>query len=192
MYEASDGSLFDAQGQRKYLVPAEAKRFLSAAAQADAPTKLFAQLLYLTGCRLSEGLALTPRLIDAEGRRVVFRTLKRRKLTHRAVPAPAAFMRDLLAHADSHGLDDRLFPWCRQTGWRRIRTLMDKAGIEGPQASPKGLRHQFGVHAIGQKIPESAVGRWLGHASGKSTRVYTFVVGAEERALAERMWRIDR
>ena len=39
-----------------------------------------------------------------------------------------------------------------------------------------------------QGLVVAPVGRWLGHASAKSTRVYTFVVGAEERALAERMW----
>jgi integrase/recombinase XerD len=187
-YEVDETRLFNAEGQRKYLIPVEAKRYLAAAAHADRPTRLFAQLLYLTGCRLSEGLAITPKLIDVEGQRVVFRTLKRRKLLYRAVPVPTWFLRELVAYASELEPEERLFPWCRQTGWRRIRALMDAASIEGPQASPKGLRHQFGCQAIGQKIPESAVGRWLGHASPKSTRVYTFAVGAEERALAERMW----
>ena len=191
-YEVDETRLFNGEGQRKYLIPAEARRYFAVAARADRQTRLFAQLLYLTGCRLSEGLAITPKLIDAEGQRVVFRTLKRRKLTYRAVPVPMRFLRELLAYASEHEPEERLFPWCRQTGWRRVRTLMLAASIEGPQATPKGLRHQFGCHAIGQKIPESAVGRWLGHANAKSTRVYTFVVGAEERALAKRMWRDGR
>jgi integrase len=90
----------------------------------------------------------------------------------------------------SHGYDpeQRLFPWTRQTGWRRIKVLMEAAAIAGPQATPRGLRHRLGVHAIGMQISESAVGRWLGHASPKSTRIYTFALGAEERALARRMW----
>ncbi|MEI9927612.1 MAG: site-specific integrase [Sphingomonas sp.] len=129
-----------------------------------------------------------PRRLDVESKRIVFRTLKRRKLIFRAVPVPAAFMRELVAFACDLRADDRLFPWCRQTGYRRICALMEAAEIKGPQASPKGLRHQFGIHAIGLKIPESAVGRWLGHASPKSTRVYTVAVGTEERALAKRMW----
>lgn len=183
-----EAQLFNAEGQRKYLIAAEAKRYLAATARADRQTRLFGQLLYYSGCRLSEGLALTPKLIDVEGQCVVFRTLKRRKLIYRAVPMPARFLRELIAYAASLNLEERLFPWSRQTGWRRIRWLMDSASIEGPQGTPKGLRHQFGCHAIGQKIPESAVGRWLGHANAKSTRVYTFVVGSEERALAKRMW----
>lgn len=183
-----EGQLFSPSGERKYLQSSEAKRLLAAARTAAADTRLFCQLLFYTGCRLSEGLAITPRLIDAEARHVVFRTLKRRRLTYRAVPVPARFMRELAAFAKGHDADQLIFPWSRQTGWRRIKLLMDAAGIVGCHATPKGLRHQFGCHAISRQIPESAVGRWLGHASSKSTRIYTFVVDAEERALARRMW----
>jgi integrase len=187
-YESDEAQLFDAEGQRKYLHAGEAKRLLAAAARADRRTQLFCQLLYYTGCRISEGLALTPKRLDVEAKHVVFRTLKRRKLTYRAVPVPARLMRDLAALARDCEPEERIFPWSRQTGWRRIKVLMDAAAITGPQATPKGLRHQFGVHAIGQKIPESAVGRWLGHANPTSTRIYTRAFGAEERALAKRMW----
>lgn len=184
-----EGRLFDAEGQRKYLHALEARRLLAAAARADLSSNLFCRLLYYTGCRLSEGLAVTSRLLDDEAKCIVFRTLKRRKRVFRAVPVPATFLRELVAFAREMGPDERLFPWCRQTGYRRIRALMQAAAIEGPQASPKGLRHQFGIHAIGRQIPESAVGRWLGHASTKSTRIYTLALGTEERALAKRMWR---
>ena len=187
-YGMDETRLFDAEGQRKYLNATEAARLLAVAARANPATRLFCQLLYYSGCRLSEGLALTPRLIDAEAQRVVFRTLKRRRLAYRAVPMPTALIRDLVAAARGRDPDERLFAWSRQTGWRRIKELMEAAGITGPQATPKGLRHQFGIHAIGRQIPESAVGRWLGHASVKSTRVYTYAVGAEERELAKRMW----
>jgi integrase/recombinase XerD len=187
-YALDETRLFDGHGQRKYLLATEARRLLAAAARADERTRLFCRLLYYSGCRLSEGLALTPRLLDTEALRVVFRTLKRRRLVYRAVPIPATLMRDLLALARASAPDDRLFPWSRQTGWRHIKALMQIAGITGPQATPKGLRHQFGVHAIGQKIPEGTLQRWMGHAKGSSTQIYTFTVGAEERALAKRMW----
>lgn len=185
-----EGQLFDGNGERKYLTQGEAKALLAVARKADRASRLFCQLLYYSGCRCSEGLQVTPRRLDAATGKVIFRTLKRRRTVYRGVPVPRRFLNELLAFAaaSNTGPDDRLFPWCRQTAWRRIRALMDSAGIAGPQATPKGLRHQFGCHAIGRQVPESAVGRWLGHASAKSTRVYTFVVGAEERALAERMW----
>lgn len=51
---------------------------------------------------------------------------------------------------------------------------MDLAGIEGPQATPKELRHGFGCHDISFGLPESLVDRLMGHADGggKSTRIY--------------------
>ena len=62
---------------------------------------------------------------------------------YRAVHVPRHFLRELLAYAEGHGPDERLFPWCRQTAWRRIKAVMETAGIEGPQATPKGFRHQW-------------------------------------------------
>ena len=184
--------LFDGNGQRKYLTNGEAKALLRAARKADVRTRLFCRLLYYTGCRLSEGLQVTRRRLDIETGRVIFRTLKRRRTVFRAVPVPRPFLRELAEFAETQGLapDSLLFPWCRQTAWRHIRALMQCAGIEGPQASPKGFRHGFGCHGIGSGLPESLVGRQLGHAEGgKSTRIYTYVMDAEERALAARMWR---
>lgn len=189
-YTTGEGQLFDLNGQRKYLTHGEARNLLVAARKADRQTRLFCGLLYYTGCRISEALQVTPRRLDAETGRIIFRTLKRRRTIYRAVPVPVRFLRDLAAFAEMQRLepDARLFPWSRQTGWRRIRALADAAGIEGPQATPKGFRHQYGCHGVGCGLPESLVGRLLGHSSAKSTRVYTYVVNAEERAMAARMW----
>jgi integrase/recombinase XerD len=154
-YALDETRLFDGHGQRKYLLATEARRLLAAAARADERTRLFCRLLYYSGCRLSEGLALTPRLLDTEALRVVFRTLKRRRLVYRAVPIPATLMRDLLALARASAPDDRLFPWSRQTGWRHIKALMQIAGITGPQATPKGLRHQFAPCNAGWATPKA-------------------------------------
>lgn len=187
-FETEEGRLFDAGGQRKYLHAREARRLLNAAARVEPRTRLFCELLYYTGCRISEGLALTPRLLDADSQRVVFRTLKRRARVHRAVPVPATLMHDLSALARHLDQDARLFPWCRQTAWRKIKALMGDAAIDGPQATAKGLRHQFGIHAIGSKVPESYVQRWMGHSRLRNTHIYLFATGPEERAVAERMW----
>ncbi|WP_165363699.1 tyrosine-type recombinase/integrase [Sphingobium cupriresistens] len=122
-----EGQLFTAEGERKYLTHGEAKALLAVARKADRQTRLFCRLLYYTGCRVSEGLQITPRRLDMETGRVVFRTLKRRRTVFRGVPLPHRFLAELLAFAQSAelGSDDRLFPWCRQTAWRRIRALME-------------------------------------------------------------------
>lgn len=185
---ADSFDLFDVNGERKYLDAGEARRFLAAARAADLHARLFCEVLFYTGCRISEALELVPRRLDIEGRRIVFRTLKRRRLIYRAVPVPTRLMRDLHAWARTLRPDDELFPWCRQTGWRTIKTIMDAARIRGPQATPKGLRHQFGIHAIAVNIPETLLQRWMGHARARTTRIYTVVGGSEERKLAKRMW----
>lgn len=189
----SDGSaeifdLFDIYGQRKYLDMREARAFMAAARAAEMPARLFCEVLFYTGCRISEALELTPRRLDAEGRRIIFRTLKRRKLTYRAVPVPTRLMRDLQSLARRLEPGDALFPFCRQTGWRIVKAVMDQAGVDGPQATPRGLRHQFGIHAIEVNVPEALLQRWMGHARARTTRIYTVFGGSEERKLAERMW----
>uniref|UniRef100_UPI0030D89B0B tyrosine-type recombinase/integrase n=1 Tax=uncultured Sneathiella sp. TaxID=879315 RepID=UPI0030D89B0B len=88
-------------------------------------------------------------------------------------------------------LSQRLWPWSRTTGWTRIKEVMDAAGISGPQASPKGLRHGFAVYAMLAGVPLTIVSKWLGHSSIKTTAIYTEVVGAEERIFAENLWKTD-
>ncbi len=115
-------SLFDARGQRKYLCDSERRAFLATANKADAPTRIFCHLLAYTGCRISEGLGLTPRHLDADGLRAIFRTLKRRKLIYRAVPIPPALFADLLTLAKGGAADAPRWQWRRQTArpwwWR--------------------------------------------------------------------------
>src|SRR5690606_4497837 len=62
------------------------------------------------------------------------------------------------------------------------------AGVKGGQATPKGLRHGFGVSAIQSKVPLNLVQRWLGHADIKTTAIYTSAMGEEERQIAAQMW----
>ena len=151
--------LFDGSGRRKYLCEAELARFQKSLRKADRPTRAFCQLIAMTGCRISEALATTPTHLDRDAKRVIFRTLKRRKVAFRAVPVPDALLRELVALANGLGEDDRLWPWSRQTGWRKIHALMDSAGIIGPMAMPKGLRHAYGIRAAGEKVPPSLIQR---------------------------------
>lgn len=180
--------LFNRDGQRKYLCGSEGRRFLSAADQADEATRLFCRLLSFTGCRISEALELTPRRLDVESGRVILRTLKRRKRVFRAVPVPFTLMRDLALRARELDPDQPLWSWCRQTAWRRVKQVMAQAEIDGPQAAPRGLRHQFGVRAAECGVPMVLTQRWMGHADLRTTAIYQQAAGEEERRLAELMW----
>lgn len=66
---------------------------------------------------------------------------------------------------------------------------MEQANIpDGPHATPKGLRHGFGLHAVRCGIPVNLVQRWLGHANMATTAIYLQAMGREERDIAARMW----
>lgn len=189
--------LFDQNGRRKYLTAEERRAFLKAADSAPSEVRTLCHVLTFTGCRISEALALTADRIDRSGEQIIFESLKkRRKGVYRGVPVPTALL-DMLE--DVHDLramrrarSGELTPvWnmSRPTAWRHIKAVMEAAGIDdGPQASPKGLRHGFGVNAVSAGIPLNMVQKWLGHAQISTTAIYANAQGPEERNLAARMW----
>jgi integrase len=128
---------------------------------------------------------------------LVFESLKKRRTgIFRSVPVPPALLdtidmvhgiRELHARRGK-GRGVRLWPWSRMTGWRGVHAVMQAAGLEGVPASPKGLRHGFGVAAVTAGIPLNLVQKWLGHAQLSTTAVYANAVGAEEKDIARRMW----
>ena len=65
---------------------------------------------------------------------------------------------------------------------------MRAAGIEGPQACPRGLRHAYGVAAVQAGVPLTTLAAVLGHADLSTTAIYATAVGAEHRQLVSRLW----
>jgi integrase/recombinase XerD len=182
--------LYDGSGQRKYLTPEERQEFLRAAENAPQAVLTFCQTLAHSGCRLSEALALTAARVDLQAGVLIFESLKkRRKGVYRAVPVPTALLETLQSVHDLGALGDgRLWEWSRTTAWRRVREVMDAAAIRGLCASPKGVRHGFGIQAVTSAVPLNMTQKWLGHARLATTAIYTDAVGPEERRIAERMW----
>ena len=189
--------LHTADGARKYLTVGEREAFLKAAELAGRETRTLCMTLAYAGCRLSEALALTADRVDLAAGALVFESLKKRRIgIYRSVPVPPALLDALdLAHGLRHLQGKRgkgrgllLWPWSRMTGWRAVHGVMEVAGLSGPHASPKGLRHGFGVAAVSAGIPLNLVQKWLGHAQLTTTAIYADAVGAEEKDIARRMW----
>ncbi len=67
---------------------------------------------------------------------------------------------------------------------------MAAAGIKGPQATAKGLRHGFAVACVlvEPPVPLNVIQRWMGYTHICTTAIYLQVVGEEERRLAARLW----
>ena len=82
----------------------------------------------------------------------------------------------------------RIWTWVRSTAWLKIKKVMESAGLEGIKATPKGLRHAFGIACNQKQIQLNMTQKWLGHSDIKTTAIYSNTVGQEERNIAERLW----
>src|ERR1700724_202927 len=134
-------------GARKYLNVVERQRFAAAAETLAPEPRAFCLLLMWSGCRISEGLAVTPLAIDREAGTVTFITLKRRNTRiMRQVPIPAALINDLTTvfnlrerEQDPQLCSVRLWRLSRSTAWRYVKEVMKRAAVSGAAAMPKGL-----------------------------------------------------
>lgn len=196
-WPADAGSpLYDPRGNRKYLTISERSAFLKAAERMPPEVRTFCLMLAYTGARVSEVLALTPRRFDFSARLVLVETLKkRRRGVYRAIPVPTDLLAELnRVHAlervrrDDALAERRIWRWCRTSAWNHVKECMARAAISGPQATPKGLRHAFGVGTVQAGVPLNLLKKWLGHARLSTTEIYVEAVGAEEHAIAKRFW----
>nr|WP_319515152.1 site-specific integrase [uncultured Cohaesibacter sp.] len=194
--------LYDQYNNRLYINPEERDRFIKAANQIDCDIRSFCLTLLYTGIRLSEARELTVAAVQLDSRLISVRCLKKRnRHVMREVPIPPALVESLefvhgirtiqknMVHAHTKFLwsyNGR--PLARTTAYRWVKRVMDDAGIVGMQASPKGLRHGYGIHAIRSGIQLHMLKKWMGHASMNTTAIYATAVGKEELALADRMW----
>jgi len=200
----SEMRLHDPAGNRLYLNAEERAAFLAAARRQPARDRTLCEALHWTGCRPSELLEITPARIDLSGGTIAIRSLKKRrdaagqqKVVFRSVPVPAEFLDTLdIAHGIREAQKSRkkaavsIWALSRVRIWQIVTRVMEQAELpDGPNRSPKGLRHGFGVHAIVQGVPMHMVQKWMGHAQLSTTAIYADAVGKEEQDIAGRMWR---
>ena len=153
------------------------------------------ELLYATGLRVSELLALTPTHIDLDGG--VLTTMgKGRK--ERMVPfgdEAAQRIRHYLACGrplllGSHA-SPRLFvnarggALSRMGFWKILKAYGLQAGI-GRAISPHVLRHSFATHLLERGADLRAIQMMLGHADLSTTQIYTHVLDQRLRSVYER------
>lgn len=185
--------LYDDEAQRLYLNAAELRRFIAVANRAPPHIRRFALTLAYTGLRLSEARTLRYGSFQLEARVLSVQSLKKRRLgVVREVPISLA----LKAAFDALNQPEDAFIWPsgkqpipRSTAYRWIKRLMIEAGITGPRACPRGLRHAYGVAAVMAGVPLHMLQRWMGHARMETTAIYATVLGPEQLVVADRMWR---
>lgn len=191
-------SLYTTLGARKYVNLSERAALLAQLASLSNERRLLVLTLIWTGARISEVLALAPRSFQLENATVAIITLKRRRHAVREVPIPPSLLCELEVQFDLRSkqrdpamASAPIWDLHRVTAWRIIKGTMERAGIFGIHATPRGLRHAFGVATLAAGVPLNIVQRLLGHSSIVTTTIYTEAQGPEARALAERFWRFS-
>ena len=150
-------TLYDQDGHRKYLTPAERDAFLKAADDAELREVRTSCVTLVHRSRISEALALTADRIDLKDGAIIIESAKKRQRgVYRPVPVPPTFLGMLnMVHnvraaqkRRDRGKSVRLWNWSRKKGWYVVRAVMKAVRIAGQHATPKGLRHGFGIKAI--------------------------------------------
>jgi integrase/recombinase XerD len=147
------------------------------------------EVLYATGLRVSELVALPKSAADRNARML---TVRGKGNKERLVPlneAAKLAMRDylaLLAEAARHQQTKWLFPSFGEAGHltrqhfaRDLKELAVAAGLGADRVSPHVLRHAFASHLLHNGADLRVVQTLLGHSDISTTQIYTHVL--EER-----------
>jgi len=153
--------------------------------------RLILDLMWTTGARISEVLALTPASFIDDGYDfgVILKTLKQgpgrptkkslQRSPKRYVPISDHLLEDRIRsylHTGHFKKTQRLFPMVRQTVNRRIHALVEQVGGAPFSISCHTFRHSFAIHLLLYARPLKIVSLFLGHHSIDSTEIYTNVL----------------
>jgi len=178
-----------AKRRPRTLSSAEVERLLAAPGNANQPKALrdraLLELLYATGMRVSELVALNLADVDEEGKQVVVRSDRGDKVRHipvddRALQALQNYLKHgrpaLVKNATDHPalfLNLRGRVLTRQGMWLIIKEYAGQAGIPF-DVTPHTLRHSFAAHMLEtHKASLDEVRHFLGHASASTTQIYS-------------------
>lgn len=150
------------------------------------------EVLYASGARISEAVTLSTEGLERELStvRLLGKGNKTRlvPLGSRAQEALEAWLRQGRPHFARQGRAHEVFLSRRGTAlgraaaWRRVTAAAVRAGIRG-RVYPHALRHSFATHLLQGGADLRAVQELLGHASIRTTEIYTHVDAEEVRAL---------
>lgn len=153
--------------------------------------RLILDLMWTTGARISEVLALKPGSFIDDGYDfgVILKTLKQRagrprkaalqRSPKRYVPITDLHLQDRIQsylYAGRFKKNERIFPMTRQTVNRHINAIVERVGGAPFSISAHTFRHSFAIHLLLHGRPLKYVSQLLGHKSMDSTEIYTNVL----------------
>jgi integrase/recombinase XerD len=164
--------------ERLLEAPAASRSF---AAERD---RALLEVLYACGARVSEAVALRTSEIEPSLRvlRLTGKGSKTRivPLGQRAKEALEAWMSGGRTRIRGSARAERVFltksgrPMTRTDAWRAVKAAARRAGLPA-KVSPHTLRHSFATHLVEGGADLRSVQEMLGHASIRTTEVYTHV-----------------
>lgn len=165
-----------------YLLPEEVERLARAAGEGRNGERdpLLVEVLYQTGLRISEALALKPSKIRSfQGKPSLEVMGKGNKL--RLVACPQRLVDQLQAYAYRRGigLGDRFFPIGRKDAHYIISQAGKRAGL-GKRVYPHLLRHSDAIERLRQTGNPKALQHHLGHSSMVMTMRYLSTLTVED------------
>jgi integrase/recombinase XerD len=165
----------------KFLSASEYQSLLGEAAKLSTPEArrdaVMLELLYATGLRIGELVALNTENIDLEQNYVRIDSKRQVPFDHRLGPVLGNFLRndrlDLLYDETEQALflNRRGKRLTRQGFWQIIKGYASKAGLGG-KVTPQTLRHSFARRKLQNGVELNQLQRLLGHAFISSTRIY--------------------
>ncbi|GAB0114975.1 tyrosine recombinase [Acidisoma sp. C75] len=170
----------------------------AAAAAVEGLTGLMMQagleILYASGLRISEMLALPAQALTADAEMLMVRGKGGRdRLVPLSAAARAAAAAYRGARSGAKAPPSRwLFPGrdprqalTRQAFFLQLKRLAAKAGIDPARVSPHVLRHSFASHLLGRGADLRSIQMLLGHADIATTEIYTHLLSERLQKLVE-------
>jgi integrase/recombinase XerD len=178
----------------KYLSEQEVEALLDAAermpGQRAAVTRAALEILYATGLRVSELLALPRRALTVDAAVLLIRGKGGKE---RIVPLSDGAKRAAAALVAQQDKDARhLFPGrdprralTRQAFFLLLKQVALAAGVDPARVSPHVLRHSFASHLLAHGADLRSLQLLLGHADIATTQIYTHVLAERLQRLVE-------
>lgn len=144
------------------------------------------ELLYATGCRVSELVGLTLERLDLGNRFVIVQGKGNKErlvpLGHSCCQALAAYYPYRVELMQRYHVEQHDFVFVNNRGGvltdRSVRRILDKYISQlalRKQVSPHTIRHTFATHLLAHGADLRAVQELLGHANLSTTQIYTHV-----------------
>ena len=148
------------------------------------------EILYATGLRVSELLALPRSALESDGNMVLVRGKggKERLVPLSDAAKKAAAVLASTQHSNSHflfpGRDPRR-AMTRQTFFMLLKQVTLEAGLDPARVSPHVLRHSFASHMLARGADLRSLQLLLGHTDIATTQIYTHVLGERLQRLVK-------